>query len=260
MDERQARLTQAKGQYKTALRNLEMISDEIHERRRSSVFGPRGRGVGSEDDSVSGADDVSSIKLESDGFSGETSKTPPTPSSQVDGLTRFCGFSLEKLDWTVLLSLSLPHLGLLLLLTVASDCFEDDAPGGGGGNLLLMSEEDSESRSTCSRGSSPSSPQEELLSPCPFSSSSSFPSSSSNSSSRSSSSSSSPPPRPCSLDLPMTVSLSDFGLLSPVLGPRSECSGASSPECDLERGESSHFLLSDRREEQWTCDITSKEV
>uniref|UniRef100_A0A3Q3FWY7 SH3 domain-binding protein 5 n=1 Tax=Labrus bergylta TaxID=56723 RepID=A0A3Q3FWY7_9LABR len=156
VDERQAKLSQAKGEYKTALRNLEMISDEIHERRRSSAMGPRGRGVGSEGDSVSG-DDVSSFKMESDGIS------------------------------------------------MASVCFDDEACGGSS----FMSEEDSETRSTCSVGSSPSSPQE-LLSSCPFAS---------------------------SLDLPSTVSLSDFGLISPVLGPRSECSGASSPECDLERGD-----------------------
>ncbi|KAM7421589.1 hypothetical protein PAMA_015637 [Pampus argenteus] len=188
VDERQAKLSQAKGEYKTALRNLEMISDEIHERRRNSAMGPRGRGVGAEGDSVSG-DDISSFKMESDGIS------------------------------------------------MLSVCFEDEACGGGGS---IMSEEDSETRSTCSLGSSPSSPQE-LLSPCPFaSSSSSCTSSSSASPSPSpSSSSSSPAPlsRPCSLDLPSTVSLSDFGLISPVLGPRSECSGASSPECDLERGD-----------------------
>ncbi|KAM3614922.1 uncharacterized protein V6R79_020808 [Siganus canaliculatus] len=188
VDERQAKLSQAKGEYKTALKNLEMISDEIHERRRSSAMGPRGRGVGAEGDSVSG-DDISSFKMESDGIS------------------------------------------------MASVCFDDEAGGGS-----IMSEEDSE---TCSLSSSPSSPQD-ALSPCPFASSSS--SSSSSSSCRSSSASPSPTPsstsssssplsRPCSLDLPSTVSLSDFGLISPVLGPRSECSGASSPECDLERGD-----------------------
>ncbi|XP_042345915.1 SH3 domain-binding protein 5-like [Plectropomus leopardus] len=68
VDERQAKLSQAKGEYKTALRNLEMISDEIHERRRSSAMGPRGRGVGAEGDSVSG-DDISNFKMESDGIS-----------------------------------------------------------------------------------------------------------------------------------------------------------------------------------------------
>ncbi|CAJ1063080.1 SH3 domain-binding protein 5b [Xyrichtys novacula] len=190
VDERQAKLTQAKGEYKAALRNLEMISDEIHERRRSSAMGPRERGVGAEGDSVSG-DDVSSFKMESDGIS------------------------------------------------MASVCFDDEACGGSS----IMSEEDSETRSTCSLGSSPSSPQE-LLSPCPFTTCSSDSSSSCTSSSASpsptpssSSSSPAPPSRPCSLDLPSTVSLSDFGLISPVLGPRSECSGASSPECDLERGD-----------------------
>lgn len=189
VDERQAKLTQAKGEYRTALKNLEMISDEIHERRRSSTIGPRRPGVGAEGDSSSG-DDVSSFKMESDGIS------------------------------------------------MASECFEDEPCGGSS----LMSEEDLETRSTCSLGSTPSSPQE-LLSPSPFtgsSSSSETPSSDCPSPTPSSSSSTSSPAlmsRPCSLDLPSTVSLSDFGLISPVLGPRSECSGASSPECDLERGE-----------------------
>ncbi|XP_034001793.1 SH3 domain-binding protein 5b [Trematomus bernacchii] len=180
VDERQARLSRAKGEYKMALRNLEKISDEIHERRRSSSMGPRGRGVGSEGHSVSG-DDGSNFKMESDRIS------------------------------------------------MASVCFEP----------IIMSEEESETRSPFSLVSSPSSPQE-LLSPCPFVSSSSSSSSSSSptpSSSSSSSSSPSPSSRPCSLDLPSSVSLSDFGLISPVLGPRSECSGASSPECDLERGD-----------------------
>ncbi|KAM3873185.1 SH3 domain-binding protein 5b [Diretmus argenteus] len=189
VDELQAKLSQAKGEYKAALRNLEMISDEIHERRRNSAMGPRGRGVGSEGDSTAG-DDISSFKMELDGIS------------------------------------------------MTSVCFEDEAC-----SSRVMSEEDS--TSTCSLGSSPNSPQD-ALSPCPFASSSPSCSSSSTSpsptpstSSSSSSSSSSPAPssRPCSLDLPSTVSLSDFGLISPVLGPRSECSGASSPDCDLERGD-----------------------
>ncbi|KAM4736606.1 SH3 domain-binding protein 5b isoform 1-T1 [Anableps anableps] len=68
VDERQAKLSQAKGEYRTALKNLEMISDEIHERRRSSTIGPRRPGVGAEGDSSSG-DDVSSFKMESDGIS-----------------------------------------------------------------------------------------------------------------------------------------------------------------------------------------------
>uniref|UniRef100_A0A8B9HHH2 SH3 domain-binding protein 5 n=1 Tax=Astyanax mexicanus TaxID=7994 RepID=A0A8B9HHH2_ASTMX len=171
VDDLQAKLTQAKGEYKTALKNLEMISDEIHERRRSSTIGPRERGVGAEGDGVSG-DDLVSFKIESDGIS------------------------------------------------MTSESFEDENC-----STSAMSEEDSETQSTCSLSSGPSSP---LDLPCPFSSSSS-----------SSPSSAFPPPssRPCSLELPSTVSLSDFGLISPILGPRSECSGASSPECDLERGE-----------------------
>ncbi|XP_034030286.1 SH3 domain-binding protein 5b [Thalassophryne amazonica] len=179
VDERQVKLSEAKGEYKMALRNLEMISDEIHERRRNSAMGPRGQGVGAEGDGVT-ADEGSNFSIESDRISME------------------------------------------------SECFEEEPCG------ALMSEEDS--GSTCSLGSTPSSPQEPLL-PCPFTNSSSSTSPSPTPSSSSSSSSLSPLSRPWSLNLPNTVSLSDFGLMSPVLGPRSECSGASSPECDLERGD-----------------------
>uniref|UniRef100_A0A3Q3W4K7 SH3 domain-binding protein 5 n=1 Tax=Mola mola TaxID=94237 RepID=A0A3Q3W4K7_MOLML len=174
VDKKQAKMFQAKGEYKTALRNLEMISDEIHERRLNSTIGPRGRGVGAEGDGVPG-DDISSFKLELDGIS------------------------------------------------LTSACFDDEACGGGSSSI--MSEDNSETHSTCSIPSSPSSScctsTSASPSPTPFSSSSSP----------------SPLSSPCSLDLPNTVSLSDFGLISPVLGPRSECSGASSPECDLERGD-----------------------
>uniref|UniRef100_A0A4W5LCA4 SH3 domain-binding protein 5 n=1 Tax=Hucho hucho TaxID=62062 RepID=A0A4W5LCA4_9TELE len=178
VDELQAKLSQAKEGYKTALRNLEMISDEIHERRRNSAMGPRGRGVGADGDCVA-VDDIASFKRESDGIS------------------------------------------------MTSESFEDETC-----SSSAMSEEDSETRSTCSLGSSSHSPNSPQDLPCPFVSfSSPCPSSSS------SSSSPAPSSRPCSLDLPSPVSLSDFGLISPVLGPRSECSGASSPECDLERGD-----------------------
>ncbi|KAJ7985510.1 hypothetical protein DPEC_G00352800 [Dallia pectoralis] len=165
VDELQAKLSQSKDEYKTALRKLEIISDQIHERRRNSTMGPRGRGVGAEGDCVAG-DDIASFKMESDGVS------------------------------------------------MTSESFEDETC-----SSSAMSEEDSETRSTCSI------PQD-LPSPCPSSCSSS-----------STSSSPAPSSRPCSLDLPSPVSLSDYGLISPVLGPRSECSGASSPECDLERGD-----------------------
>lgn len=71
MDDLQAKLALAKGEYKTALKNLEMISDEIHERRRSSAMGPRGCGVGAEGSSTS-AEDLSESKPEPDAVSGES--------------------------------------------------------------------------------------------------------------------------------------------------------------------------------------------
>ncbi|XP_057690791.1 SH3 domain-binding protein 5-like isoform X2 [Corythoichthys intestinalis] len=168
VDERQAKLSRAKAEYKAALGNLEAISDEIHQRRRNSVMGPRERGVGSDGD----------------------------PSS--DGVS------------------------------MMSMCSDDEAGG------VAASEEDSETRSTSSLGSPPDSPKE-AASPCSFATS--CPSPTPSRSSSTSSPSSGPPSRPRSLDLPNSVSLSDFGLISPVLGPRSDCSGASSPECDVERGE-----------------------
>ncbi|TSK16116.1 SH3 domain-binding protein 5 [Bagarius yarrelli] len=166
------KLTYSKAEYKKALKNLELISDEIHERRRS--IGMRERGVGSESGGATG-DDITNFKMESDGIS------------------------------------------------MASETFEDENCSNSG-----MSEEDSETQSTCSINSGGNSPSQLL---CTFSSSSS-PSFNSSSSSLPS-----PSTRPCSLELPSTVSLSDFSLISPILGPRSECSGASSPECDMERGD-----------------------
>lgn len=68
MDDLQAKLTHSKREYKTALKNLEMISDEIHERRRS--VGLRERGVGSEGDGITG-DDITNFKIESDGISSK---------------------------------------------------------------------------------------------------------------------------------------------------------------------------------------------
>lgn len=70
VDERQAKLTQAKAEYRTALRNLETISDEIHARRRLSAMGPRGRGVGAEDDGTA-TEDIANFKMESDGISSK---------------------------------------------------------------------------------------------------------------------------------------------------------------------------------------------
>ncbi|XP_054990739.1 SH3 domain-binding protein 5 [Sorex araneus] len=156
VDELQAKLALAKGEYKTALKNLEMISDEIHERRRSSAMGPRGCGVGAE----------GSLAVE--------------------------GLSVGKPE---------PDA-----VSVASEAFEDDACSN------FLSEDDSETQSVSSFSSGPTSPSE-----IPEQ----FPAA----------------VRPGSLDLPSPVSLSEFGLMFPVLGPRSQCSGASSPECEVERGD-----------------------
>ncbi|XP_059955432.1 SH3 domain-binding protein 5 [Mesoplodon densirostris] len=157
VDELQAKLALAKGEYKTALRNLETISDEIHERRRSSAMGPRGCGVGAEGGSPA-AEDLSGCKPEPDAVS------------------------------------------------VASEAFEDDNCS------TFVSEDDSETQSVSSFSSGPTSPSEMPEQ---------FPAA----------------VRPGSLDLPSPMSLSEFGMMFPVLGPRSECSGASSPECEVERGD-----------------------
>ncbi|CAM4639726.1 unnamed protein product [Leuciscus chuanchicus] len=178
VDERQAKLTQAKAEYRTALRNLETISDEIHARRRVSAMGPRGRGVGAEDDGAA-TDDIANFKMESDGIS--------------------------------MMSVNL----------------EDSCTG-------TTSEDDPETRSTGSL-SSMSAPLD-LACPIP-SSPSSYPLLSSSCPYPSSSPPSSPSAAPELLQLPGSGSLEGFEQVSPVLGPRSECSGASSPDCEQERGE-----------------------
>ena len=98
-------------------------------------------------------------------------------------------------------------LTALSLPLVASEAFEDDNCSN------FVSEDDSETQSVSSFSSGPTSPSEMP---------DQFPA----------------VVRPGSLDLPSPVSLSEFGIMFPVLGPRSECSGASSPECEVERGES----------------------
>lgn len=88
---------------------------------------------------------------------------------------------------------------------MASEAFEDDNCSN------LVSEDDSETQSVSSFSSGPTSPSDMP---------DQFPAVA----------------RPGSLDLPSPVSLSEFGMMFPILGPRSECSGASSPECEVERG------------------------
>lgn len=157
VDDLQAKLALAKGEYKAALKSLERISDEIHERRRSNAMGPRGCGVGAEG---------SSISVE------KLSGSRPEPDA----------------------------------ISVASEAFEDDNCSN------LVSEDDSETQSVSSFSSGPTSPSE-MPDQFPVVA------------------------RPGSLDLPSPVSLSEFGMMFPILGPRSECSGASSPECEVERGD-----------------------
>ncbi|KAM9416229.1 SH3 domain-binding protein 5-like [Salvelinus alpinus] len=67
VDEHQAKLTVAKAGYRTALRNLETISEEIHARRCSITMGTRGRGVGAEGEGSH--EDITNFKMESDGLS-----------------------------------------------------------------------------------------------------------------------------------------------------------------------------------------------
>uniref|UniRef100_A0A674KHF7 SH3 domain-binding protein 5 n=1 Tax=Terrapene triunguis TaxID=2587831 RepID=A0A674KHF7_9SAUR len=91
VDDLQAKLALAKGEYKTALKNLEMISDEIHERRRSSAMGPRGCGVGAEGSNTS-LEDLSACKLESDSISmdQEVETAAAAPSSLCPSVPPTC--------------------------------------------------------------------------------------------------------------------------------------------------------------------------
>lgn len=81
MDERQAKLVVAKADYRTALRNLESISEEIHAHRRSIAMGTREQGVGAEGDGPDG--DVASFPGESDGLSSECRVDAIPPHSSV---------------------------------------------------------------------------------------------------------------------------------------------------------------------------------
>ncbi|XP_055732575.1 SH3 domain-binding protein 5-like [Salvelinus fontinalis] len=192
VDQFQAKLTVAKAEYRTTLRNLETISEEIHSRRHSITMRTRGRGVGAEREG--GNEDITNFKMESDG------------------------------------------------LSMASVTFDEGGNGGG-------SEEETKTHSSSS-SSSPY-PSTSLDLPCSYPSSSSpYPST--------------PLDQPCSYPSFSTPSAylspcpslmssscpsamegpSPGGWLSPesrcgspLLGPRSQCSGASSPDCDQERGD-----------------------
>lgn len=154
VDERQNKLVVAKAEYRTALRNLESISEEIHAHRRSLALGTREQGVGAEKESTH--EDIDNFNMESDG------------------------------------------------LSMMSMCLDED------NSHSSSSEEDTDTSTPPSSSSSTPldlpSPLLSLLSPCPSTAEPESPSSS-------------------------------HGPDSPVLGPRSQCSGASSPDCDQERGD-----------------------
>ncbi|XP_056439074.1 SH3 domain-binding protein 5 isoform X2 [Gadus chalcogrammus] len=152
VDERQTKLASAKAEYRTALSNLEAISEEIHAQRRTALStATRERGVGSDGDGEGDHEDIANFKMESDGLSNPS-----------NALTVPCPY---------------PSSSSLFVLSTA---------------------------------------------PCPLSGAC-----------------------PSSLELRCTGeahgpdSLCDSGHVSPVLGPRSQCSGASSPDCDCdqERGD-----------------------
>uniref|UniRef100_A0A1A7WXA0 SH3 domain-binding protein 5 n=1 Tax=Iconisemion striatum TaxID=60296 RepID=A0A1A7WXA0_9TELE len=182
VDELQAKLVSAKAEYRSALRNLESISEEIHAQRRTLALGAREQGVGAEVDE--GNEDIANFTMDSDGLS--------------------------------MVSVSVDEEG------------------------SQSSEEESDTRTTSSCQTMPSSPSSSTSHPstsastpastsCPYV----FPSSPSISSSSLC---------PDGLDLvsPCSSHSSDSvcgsGHTSPLLGPRSQCSGASSPDCDQERG------------------------
>uniref|UniRef100_A0A1A8NCK7 SH3 domain-binding protein 5 n=1 Tax=Nothobranchius rachovii TaxID=451742 RepID=A0A1A8NCK7_9TELE len=179
VDELQAKLVSAKAEYRSALRNLESISEEIHAHRRSLALGTREQGVGAEGDE--GNEDIANFTMDSDGLS--------------------------------MVSVSVDEEG------------------------SQSSEEELDTRTTSSCQPMPSSPSSSSSHPSTPASTSLpyvFPSS------PSISSSSLCPDgldlvSPCSSHSPDSVYGS--GHTSPLLGPRSQCSGASSPDCDQERGD-----------------------
>lgn len=208
MDERQAKLGVAKAEYRTALRNLESISEEIHAHRRSLAMGTREQGVGAEGEG--GDEDISNFKVESDGLSSECNRD-------------------YSLVMTVFLHAKCPFL-VCVCVSVVSVSIDDES------SRSSSSEDEAANRASISPQISPTPPSPTgstpsgtpfpypPLSPC--------------------SSSSSPTSSSCldGLDLASPCCSQDAdsvcgsGHVSPLLGPRSQCSGASSPDCDQERG------------------------
>ncbi|KAM3596129.1 uncharacterized protein V6R79_008605 [Siganus canaliculatus] len=197
VDERQAKLVVAKAEYRAALRNLESISEEIHAQRRSIAMGTRERGVGAEGDE--GDEDIANFKMESDGLS--------MVSVSIDEEGSHSGSSEEETDTH---STSSPRA------VPSSPSSSSSLPSTSASTPLDMPHPLSSLCSPCSNLSS--SPSSSLLA-----------------------SSSSTCPGGLTLVNPCTShdtdSVCDSGSASPLLGPRTQCSGASSPDCDQERGD-----------------------
>ncbi|KAL4624801.1 SH3 domain-binding protein 5-like isoform X1 [Arapaima gigas] len=147
VEERQAKLSVAKGEYKTALQNLEKISDEIHERRRSSVLECRGHGVGADgdggcaddnEDEDDDDDDIANFRMELDGISmvsvsiedescievvlGDDSSTPSVCMDQPRSCSTGCSSSAH------LSSLDLPSILTPFTPGPRSDCSGASSP------------------------------------------------------------------------------------------------------------------------------------
>ncbi|XP_034401178.1 SH3 domain-binding protein 5 [Cyclopterus lumpus] len=206
VDERQAKLVVAKADYRAALRNLEGISEEIHAQRRSLAMGARERGVGAEGDGPD--EDIADFTMESDGLS--------------------------------MVSVSIDEEG------GRSSSSEEETNTHPTSSPRAMPSSSSSSPSSSSSSQPSTSTSTPLDVPCPQPSSSSTSSSSSLctpcsclSSSPSELSSSGPGGEelasPCGPHDPDSAWGSRHA--SPLLGPRSQCSGASSPDCDQERGD-----------------------
>ncbi|KAF3707665.1 SH3 domain-binding protein 5 [Channa argus] len=196
VDERQAKLVVAKAEYRTALRNLESISEEIHAQRRSLAMGTREQGVGAEGDG--GNDDIANFKMESDGLS--------MVSVSIDEENNHSSSSEEEPD----------------IHSPPSPQAMPSSPS---------SSSSHPSTSACTPLDMPSHyPSSSLYSPCSY-----HCSSPSSSLLYSSCPSGMELVSPCTSHDPDSVCGS--GHASPLLGPRSQCSGASSPDCDQERGD-----------------------
>ncbi|XP_047239152.1 SH3 domain-binding protein 5-like [Girardinichthys multiradiatus] len=190
VDERQTKLVVAKSEYRTALCNLESISEEIHAHRRSHAMGTREQGVGAEVDECH--DDIANFKMESDGLSMVSVSVDEAGSQSSEE---------EEDTHTTSSCRTMPS-------SPSSPCSH---PSTSASTLMSM---------PCSSG----------YTPCSFLSTS-FSSSILSSSC------------PEGLESEGLCSSHDpdlmysSGHVSPLLGPRSQCSGASSPDCDQERGD-----------------------